>query len=243
MIGDVDSGIGVVALINGPGAPNLIARTVLAYVLSLQEGTEFEFPELEDPAAIDEAEGYVGDYVAVEGRDGPERMRIEADGSGLTLVAPGVGARLRSRDEDVLLTDAAPLGRFPLRFDREGGDVWSATYGDTFYVREGAPAPAQEAVDHPAGWGAFAGHYRSHNPWTTSLRVSLRRGWLWLWLSLPSEPDGLEAEQPLVPLADGWFRAGEDPRLPERIRFNTVIEGVTHRASLSGCDFYRVDML
>lgn len=44
-----------------------------------------------------------------------------------------------------------------------------------------------------------------------------------------------------MPLEDGWFRVGEDPRIAQRIRFDAVIEGMTHRATLSGCGFYRVD--
>ena len=236
MIGDVVSGVGVVALVNGPGAPNLIARTTLAYVLSLREGTPFAFPDIDDPSAIDGAEGYAGEYAAVEGRDGPDRFCLEAVGSVLTLSAPGVRAKLQSFDPNVFVCGAAPLVRFPLRVQRDGGGVRSATYGDTFYVRDGRPV--DEAAVFPAEWGAFPGHYRSHNPWTTSLRVSPRRGRL--WLSLPSEPDGLVAEQPLVPLEDGWFRAGDDPRIPERIRFDAEIDGATHRANLSGCDYYRV---
>jgi hypothetical protein len=115
--------------------------------------------------------------------------------------------------------------------------ILNATYGDTVYVPAGQEAPAPAA--HTAEWDAFVGDYRSHNPWTTLIQVYPRQGRL--WLSIPSEPDGLEAEQPLVPLADDEFRAGDDPRIPERIRFHTTIDGKTHVAHLSGCDFYRVD--
>jgi CubicO group peptidase (beta-lactamase class C family) len=94
MIGDVESGVGVVALVNGPGSPNLIARTTLDYVLSLREGTTFAFPDLEDPDAIPEA-------------GGPRRGVRRGRGAGRTRAAPhrdrwtGAGAR-RPRGADAV---------------------------------------------------------------------------------------------------------------------------------------------
>lgn len=242
MIGDLASGIGAVALVNGPGAPNLIARTALAFAVAEAEGTPFAFPDLDDPEEIDGAADFAGDYVAVEGRDGPSRLSIVADGPALTVAAsgaaPGAAAPIRSDDPDELLTAAPGLDRFPIRFRRDGGQsIRQATYGDTVYVPAGAPA--HEPVDPPADQAAYPGHYRSHNPWTPSIRVLLRQGRL--WLSIAAVPDGLQAEQPLVPIADGKFRAGDDPRIPERIRFDVLIDGRTHVAHLSGCDFYRVN--
>ena len=46
-------------------------------------------------------------------------------------------------------------------------------------------------------------------------------------------------EDPLIPLADGAFRIGEDEYGPERMRFDQVVDGKTLRANMSGCDYYR----
>lgn len=239
MVGDLDTGLGVAVLVNGPGAPNLIARTTLSFVGALLDGAPVDLPDLDDPTHVEGADDYAGEYVAVEGTDGPPHLRFEADGPALTVAADGVTSTLYPDDPDVFFTDAPPLARFPFRFDRADVDgVPSATYGDSLYLPAGRPAP--EPVDHPAEWGAYPGHYRSHNPWTPSIRVYLRRGRL--WLSIAMVPDGLDAEQPLVPLGGGEFRAGDDPRIPERIRFDARIDGKTHRATLSGCDFYRVNI-
>jgi hypothetical protein len=54
-------------------------------------------------------------------------------------------------------------------------------------------------------------------------------------------PDGFDDEQPLVPMARGWFRVGSDRLGPERLRFDTTVEGRARRAWLSGWDYYRVD--
>jgi hypothetical protein len=52
-------------------------------------------------------------------------------------------------------------------------------------------------------------------------------------------PDGFDEEAPLVPLGDGTFRVGEDPGGPERLAFDTEIEGRPARALLSGWPYYR----
>ena len=92
------------------------------------------------------------------------------------------------------------------------------------------PSPAQAVV---------TGTYRSHDPWTPVFRVEPRGDDL--WLTFPAAPDGFDDEQPLVPMAAGWFRVGLDRLGPERLRFDLVIDGRARRAWLSGWDYYRVD--
>ena len=46
-------------------------------------------------------------------------------------------------------------------------------------------------------------------------------------------------EEPLTALGDGRFRVGEDERSPERLAFDTVLEGQALRANFSGCEYYR----
>ncbi|CAN5636990.1 hypothetical protein BH20CHL7_BH20CHL7_10460 [soil metagenome] len=82
------------------------------------------------------------------------------------------------------------------------------------------------------------GTYRSHAPWTPVFQVEARDRDL--WLTFPTAPDGFDDEQPLVSMAGGWFRVGPDRLGPERLRFDTVIDGRARRAWLSGWDYYRV---
>lgn len=82
------------------------------------------------------------------------------------------------------------------------------------------------------------GTYRSHDPWLPVFRVEARDDVL--QLILPGGADGLDEEQPLVPMARGWYRVGADRLGPERLRFDTVIDGRAIRAWLSGWDYYRV---
>lgn len=103
---------------------------------------------------------------------------------------------------------------------------------------DAAPAALPPGLDSPLN--AITGTYRSHDPWTPVFRVILRGDvpWLLFW----SEPDGFDDAAPLIPMGDDdlSFRVGEDPLGPERLRFDTVIDGHTARAWLSSWDYYRM---
>ena len=69
-------------------------------------------------------------------------------------------------------------------------DVVELWHGAQRYVRQGAaarPLPQPSAELQP-----IAGHYRSHNPWTTNFRIVLRGDRP--WLIFPGAPDGLGTE-------------------------------------------------
>jgi hypothetical protein len=103
---------------------------------------------------------------------------------------------------------------------------------------EGAGPPAPPDPDADPALKAIVGYYRSHDPWTTNFRVVLRGAEPWLLFTF--EPDGFEAEQRLHPMARCCFRVGDDRLGPEPMRFDTVIDGLTRRAWLSGWDYYRM---
>jgi CubicO group peptidase (beta-lactamase class C family) len=98
------------------------------------------------------------------------------------------------------------------------------------------PAPPTEPTPEQA---VVAGTYRSHDPWEPVFHVEARGAEL--WLVFPSAPDGFDDEQVLQPMAGGWWRVGADRLGPERMRFDTVIDGRARRAWLSGWPSYRVD--
>jgi D-alanyl-D-alanine carboxypeptidase len=239
MIGDLDAGIGVVALVNGPGAPNQIARQLLDYLRAISEGRQAVLPVPVENIIVEDPARFTGRYVAGTST-APAELVIMEGGAGLVAQLNDLSAPLVGLGDDVLATDHPALALFPLTAVRDGdGEVIELLHGDHVYVRgPGAPRPSQLT---PPAFQAITGHYRSHNPWTTGFRVLVRDGKL--LLAVPSEPDGLENEQALVPLDDGWFRCGDDVRIPERIRFNTLVDGRALVANLSGSDYYRVNAL
>jgi CubicO group peptidase (beta-lactamase class C family) len=94
-------------------------------------------------------------------------------------------------------------------------------------------APMQDDGSGPAGWRALTGHYRSHNAWLTNFRVAAQDGGLvWGFDHLGSQ------REPVTPLGDGRFRVGKDWS-PERLAFDSVIEGAAQRAWLSGAAYHR----
>jgi CubicO group peptidase (beta-lactamase class C family) len=86
----------------------------------------------------------------------------------------------------------------------------------------------------PDEWLPFLGHYRSHNSWLTNFRVVAKEGGLMLSADAVDE-----MRHPLSPLDDGHFRVGKQPWSPERLAFDTVIDGRAQRAWLSGAAYHR----
>jgi len=230
MRGGLDAGLGVVVLCNGPGSPDDLGRAALA-LLRAADGRAAA-PEEEAAAAIP-VDDFTGSYA------GPEhRFSIVGAGDELSLQRGAEEARLEHRWDDDFVVDHPAFAQFPLRFERDGeGDVVGATHGGDRYAKEGLAQEAAAAL--PATWAAFPGRYRSFSPWVPTFVVLPRGGRLWLVFP-GGDPDGFMEEQPLVPLGDGSFRAGDDPAGPERITFDALVEGRALRATLSGTDYWRV---
>jgi len=94
--------------------------------------------------------------------------------------------------------------------------------------------PLTDDGSAPPEYAPFAGHYRSFNPWLSNLRVAARGEQL-----VMGTDDGYSERHPLTPLDEGGFRVGELSWSPERLRFDSVIDGVAQRALLSGAAYHR----
>jgi len=243
MVADMDDGLGVVALMNGPGGQSDEEIAMFALKLLSAGLHDQELPPVPpiDPAKVENAADYAGTY-----RGFPEHPRRNS-GRALTLVAEGERLILRYDDERIVLerrdpdrfyVDHSDFGLFLLGFGREKGEeereekgqVVEVFHGPDWYTNERYAGPT--TFDYPREWDAYPGHYRSHNPWFSNFRVVLRKGALAL-----IHPSG--REEPLVPLGSGVFRVGEDDRSPERIRFDTILNGRALHADLSCGDYYR----
>ena len=87
----------------------------------------------------------------------------------------------------------------------------------------------------PQQWLPYRGRYRAHNPWLPTFAIAAQRQSLVLgidWL------DGSERFE-LTPLEHGDFRVGEPEWTPERLHFDTVLDGLAQRAVYSGTPYYR----
>ncbi len=170
-----------------------------------------------------------GEGVGPGGSAGPGG---ESERNGVEVA--GVEVALELRDDDLFLAPHPDWDRFHLRFERDdGGAVVAVSFGSEWFAREGRAPHAAPAPD--PSWDQLTGTYRSYDPWSPVFRVISRRGRLIMvapWLYPADELD-------LVPLPGGGFRVGAPEWLPDRLTFDTVIDGHATRAVYDGTPFYR----
>jgi CubicO group peptidase (beta-lactamase class C family) len=95
-------------------------------------------------------------------------------------------------------------------------------------------APLTDDGSAPDQWRPLLGHYRSHNAWLTNFRIIANDGRLMI------DADAVDVvRHPLTPLDEGRFRVGSQPWAPERLWFDSVIDGRAQRAWLSGAAYHR----
>jgi hypothetical protein len=181
LVGDLDAGLGAVAFVNGPGRPGAVTRYALDLLLAAKGGNplpEFDAGDQDSsPAALDE---YAGTF---RGESGAIALSASPDGLSLAT-ASGERIPLAPAGEDAFDALHPDFASFPLRFGRAEGRVVEAWHGGDWYAADHHPGPT--TFDVPPSWRAYLGHYRSHNPWATNLRVVLRQGTLWLSLPAPT---------------------------------------------------------
>ena len=226
ILADMDDGLGIVVLTNGPGEPGEIARSAVRFLCSVRH--KQEPPSLipvPDPTQVENGIDYAGTY-----RAGPKSFKLVVAGGRLIMQYGDETTALERRGPDCFFVPHRDFALFLLRFGREEGQVVEAFHGPDWYTGDRYSGPTN--FDYPGEWEAYAGHYRSYNPWYPNFRVVLRKGALML-----ISPVGDEV--PTRPLANNLFRVGKDEQSPERIRFDTILNDRALHARLSCCDFYR----
>ena len=250
MLADMDDGLGVVVLMNGPGGQSDEEIAMFALKLLRAALHDQELPPVPpaDPTKIENGADYAGTYRACPEHGCTERNQVlrkkpgfkrKAGAKPFTLVAEGERLILHYGDERVVLEQRGPdrfyvdhpdFALFLLRFGRQKGEVVEAFHGPDWYTNDRYTGPT--TFDHPQEWDAYPGHYRSHNPELSDFRIVLRKG-------VPALIHASGDEEPMVSLGRAMFRVGEDERSPERIRFDTILNGRALRANLSCGDCYR----
>lgn len=232
---DMEDGLGSVVLMNAPG--DHADEEIIKYALELARANlnQETLPEIPliDQYKVENAKDYVGTFQITSRNDrkvSPRSFELKSKEDRLIFSYNEELIELQQRDQDCFYVNHPDFELFLLRFRREDGKVVEAFHGPDWYTNEQYGGPT--SFHHPEGWEAFLGHYRTHNPWYSNLRVILRKGTLML-----VHPSG--QEDVLVELEDGLFRVGRDDRLPERIRFGAVVDNKAFRADLSGIEFCR----
>ncbi len=228
---DPAAGVGVTVLMNSAFGERLglVTFALEAMRAEADGGPAPEPPAPADPLRIQDAAAFEGPY-----EDEAGRIEIVPHGAGLALVDGDATGPLLRLERDRFAVDHPALERSAIWFLRDGNVISEAFWGERWLTR---PRHTGERAFEPVPWSSeVVGHYRSWNPWAPSLRVTHRRGEL--WIEFPDGTLDVPGERPLTALADGSFRVGEDWS-PDRIRFDTVIDGRATRALFDGAPFYR----
>ncbi|HSG45194.1 MAG TPA: serine hydrolase domain-containing protein [Anaerolineales bacterium] len=222
MLADLDSGLGVIILANGLVELSKISHYALNLFNAALDGDEL--PGFEE-GRQENVKDYIGEY-----RCGNKTFSLTTDQSSIVLNFESVSVSLHSLTPDSFIVSHPNFEIFSLCMERDGDQIMGAGWGGDRYVRVGRENETPR--EHPAEWDAYPGHYRSHNPWLSNFRIVLRSNSL-----IFIHPMG--EEEKLYQLDAGLFRIGDDPRSPEFIRFNLVMNGKAMQAILSGGAYSR----
>jgi D-alanyl-D-alanine carboxypeptidase len=226
---DMEAGFGVVFLLNRMGETDPVVEAA-QYVLTVIRNAVLNevippLPRLPEPGDVKNAEDYTGTY-----RSGNKTLDIVIRNRKLNLDYRGRLLPLEQRAPDSFYIFHPDFDLFLLDFKREKGRVVEAFHGPDWYVNDRYSGNMD--FNYPGEWKAFPGHYRTRSPELSNFRVVLRKGSVTLIIPWGNT-------EPLVSLGNGLFRIGEDPKSPETLRFDTVVEGRALRVDYSGCPFYR----
>ena len=221
LVGDLDDGLGVVLLANGP-TDGSFAEFALQVMQAARAGKPLPAPPPPSPLVADPAD-YAGVYQATDGR----QLKFRAVGSDLVLDYNDQVVKLALTGPDQYCTRHPDLSKFLLRFGRQASNVVAVSHGSDWYVNDHYDGPRE--FDVSRSWLAYPGRYRATTLPPTRLSVVLKKGTLWLVGS-----GGQETE--LVSTGNGKFRLRN---LPEWLHFDTIVEDQALRVDYSGATCYR----
>jgi len=225
---DMTSGVGAFASVNASLRGGYRPVAVTRYAMDLLNAAMTDKPLPDAPASppspvdIANAADYAGTYTTVDGN----KLELVADGTKLFLIHRGERIQLERGGGDSFIVKHPDFEIYTLGFVRDAQKaVTEAYHGANWYM--GAKYTGPKTFDTPKEWQAYVGHYTNDSAWYGDFRVVLRKGQLYL-----------SGQQRLTPRPDGTFGLGE-PDQPDRISFETIIDGRAMRASYSGIIFRR----
>ncbi len=226
MTADMEAGVGAVVLVNSVIDPRPIADYARQLLRAAVAGASVpDAPTLSDLTQIEHAFDYEGTYLSNDAS-----FKIVAENNRLLMDWKTERLMLERRGLDTFLVPHSDFALFLLDFERQAGRVVAASFGPDHYVNE-CYEGAHSNGAAPESWSAYAGHYRSFNPWLSNFRVFVRRGALLLVV-----PDGEEVR--LIPSGDARFKIDD---WGDEIRFGSVVDGRAIEATLATSKYYRVN--
>ncbi|MEZ5959596.1 MAG: serine hydrolase domain-containing protein [Hyphomonadaceae bacterium] len=173
-------------------------------------------------SSVRDAAMFVGIYTAASG----EAFEIRANGANqITMRRDGNDRRMQNLGGPFFVTDDPRFETTGIVFETEGEDIARAWANEVEFVR--GPVHGYQQPP-PADVARLAGIYESDDRWGGPLWVIARSGKLWL-----------NNAEPLTLLDDGSWRPETDDWNPERLRFDTFVDGRPTRLLFSGAPYVR----
>ena len=226
MYADITDGIAAFASVNarlGGYRPVAVVRYALDLLSAVNNGKELPAapPPPPSPEIIRNAADYAGTFTSPEGL----KLVLKNEGERLILEHGNRRTTLEQAAPDRFIVKDPDFDLFLLTFGRDKEKVVEVFHGARWWTNESYTGP--RSFEYPKGWNAHTGHYRSDSPWYGSQRFVIRKGNLLL-----------NGEAPLAEVEPGVFRFAGDNG-PDRIVFDTMLDGQTIRANFAGIEFYR----
>jgi hypothetical protein len=223
----MEDGFGVVAMGNGGLDGAVVRFAVQSIKAALHDQPLPSPPVAPDNAQISDAADYAGAYTAAS-----NSLEIVATGTRLAVKANGVTAPLLRVQGDTFRAQSPDLGPLLFVFTRSGGKVTELIRGADWYTNSAYAGPKQ--FETPPEYAAYIGRYLNHNPEEGALRIFVRKGHLYM-------QTGVGGGQELVSVGAATFRPAQPEWVPERITFDSIVEGHALRMLVSGEPLYRID--
>jgi D-alanyl-D-alanine carboxypeptidase len=222
----MNDGFGVIAMGSGGLDGPLVQWAVRAVAAALRNQPLPDPPVRPEPDQVANAGDYAGVYA-----NGGKTVEFVAAGNHLQLKRESALVTLTRLGNDSFRL-SGDQAAFPFVFGRDQGKVVEVAHGPDWYTNPSYSGPKQ--FDEPPEYSAYVGRYVNHNPEEGEVRIFVRKGKLMM-------AAGVGAGSPLVPVAPGVFRPANPDYNPERIRFDTVVEGQALRMLNTGMPMYRVE--
>ena len=229
MLVDADNGFGLIVLANHGEAEILsIAENGLKLLRAARHEQNIPtMPVVAEPSLIDNIDDYVGTFTRTDGTT----LIFFAEGRRLYLQLDDEDLQLFAYGKDGFVVTHPVLSTDMFTFKRDAsGQVVELFHGDAWYIT--STYTGKTHFDVPDAWHTFTGRYRSPNIWLPTFKVIIRKGQLLLIY-----PAGFG--EVLIEVGDNTFRPGTDERSPERLQFDTFVDGKAARITFSGASYYR----
>jgi len=218
----MNDGFGIVVMGNGGLDRPLVQWASAAVKTAIRNQPLPDPPARHDPSAVSNAADYAGVYSG-----SGKTLEFAADGNRLLLKREGRSIPLLPMQANTFRVESDELAEFPFLFQRASGKVVEVSHGPEWFTNSAYSGPKQ--FEAPAEYAAYTGRYVNHNPEEGAVRVYVLKGKLLM--------DGTA----LIATGPAAFRPAEPDFTPERVVFDTIVDGKALRMFQSGMPMYRME--